>query len=1040
MSQRGRKRIRHAIAEHYVSLSAGGWVPVRPSITRSHSTPATGVTRIHHTEFSVSHEGEAFVSHSHEDIPIVYNTIGSHSHTSNIVSLSSDDSHDPTLEDFDVSAAQELTEHILHLRSSRKKRTIEQEPLHRWAKEIDSYLAKFLHLEGRSGPHACGSCGEEACFRCASCYNGPSFCQRCIVEAHRCMPFHRIEEWTGSFYTRVSLKKLGLIVQLGHPPGETCTSPRPSGRQVVVMDIEGIHEVNVAFCGCHRALDHYVQMLRIQWFPGSVEHPRTAITFRALRHFQLLSFMSKASAYEYYHMLERLTDNTGVYRCPVFLRIVHEWRHVRMLKCHGRGNDPSGSKGTKVGDCVVHCLACPRPGVNMVPKRVKEDEWVDVLFICRDANFRLSRFNVSSILRDPRLNKGYSYFVEEEEFAKHLALHEGSMPEEANTWGAICARHECRRASSVVDLKKGEQYVYMDYALLKSLMTDMPKSVIISYDIGCQWHKNLWKQIEQYGPELALPIKPDNVIILVPKFHLPAHISECQEEFSFNLEPKVGTSDGEAPERGWAASNLVASSTKEMGPGSRRDTLDDHWGDNNWRKCVNIGISLLRNIQEAVPQREEHRVTFETFSETIAHSQGGMECLKQWTESVEAWEKRRFSKIPVPNPYVPTVKPLTLASVRLQLARDESDRDWGLPSGMTITASKMIIDGVHTEQLQYDLERESKALGPHSTDLQRAKVLEKEANLRRRIEAWMDVQRVYVPEIMGIRDQMDKDAEGDCVVAWNIDLLLPSKLLGNKVLTCDNRLYRYEWDVRRAQAAEALAGVRHKVILETYVMNHKESYGHGQRQGNKSHILLEDCRKGKANFMATYNRARDALFELAKPLDLLEGLSNTYPRLNSEDIVPLKQYKKVLQNDTGNPKQRETSGETRRQLSWLWVQAGAMENMESEELQDALRIEWCRVRARAQRWTEECILLREEMARVIRSHDHLIELWTRRAESTIEGTAGGVRAYALRQANIHREMRDYCLKLWKHVDEWLLIGHTQGNIVNEGDDDEAEDE
>ncbi|KAK0221660.1 hypothetical protein IW262DRAFT_1270536 [Armillaria fumosa] len=131
----------------------------------------------------------------------------------------------------------------------------------------------------------------------------------------------------------------------------------------------------------------------------------------------------------------------------------------------------------------------------------------------------------------------------------------------------------------------------MDYALLKSLMTDMPKSIIISYDIGCQWHKNLWKRIEQYGPELAPPIKPDNVIILVPKFHLPAHISECQEEFSFNLEPKVGTSDGEVLERGWAASNLVASSTREMGSGSHHNTLDNHWGDNNWWKCVNIGMN-----------------------------------------------------------------------------------------------------------------------------------------------------------------------------------------------------------------------------------------------------------------------------------------------------------------------------------------------------------------------------------------------------------------------------------------------------------------
>ncbi|KAK0488211.1 hypothetical protein EDD18DRAFT_1110575 [Armillaria luteobubalina] len=88
-----------------------------------------------------------------------------------------------------------------------------------------------------------------------------------------------------------------------------------------------------------RAVDNYVQMLCFQWFPASTEFPHTAMTFQALCHFQLLSFMSKASVYEYYHTLERLTDNTGVHCCPnlyqVFLWIVREWRHVRMLKRHG---------------------------------------------------------------------------------------------------------------------------------------------------------------------------------------------------------------------------------------------------------------------------------------------------------------------------------------------------------------------------------------------------------------------------------------------------------------------------------------------------------------------------------------------------------------------------------------------------------------------------------------------------------------------------------------------------------------------------------
>jgi hypothetical protein len=45
--------------------------------------------------------------------------------------------------------------------------------------------------------------------------------------------------------------------------------------------------------------------------------------------------------------------------------MVHEWRHLRLLKRTGRGHDPSGVQGTKPGECVVLCLACPLPGINL---------------------------------------------------------------------------------------------------------------------------------------------------------------------------------------------------------------------------------------------------------------------------------------------------------------------------------------------------------------------------------------------------------------------------------------------------------------------------------------------------------------------------------------------------------------------------------------------------------------------------------------------------------------------------------------------------
>ena len=53
--------------------------------------------------------------------------------------------------------------------------------------------------------------------------------------------------------------------------------------------------------------------------------------------------------------------------------------------------------------------------------------------------------------------------------------------------------------------------------------------------------------------------------------------------------PGVGRTDGEGIERNWSEINRVANSTKEMGPGARHDTLDDHFGHHNFRKLVGLG-------------------------------------------------------------------------------------------------------------------------------------------------------------------------------------------------------------------------------------------------------------------------------------------------------------------------------------------------------------------------------------------------------------------------------------------------------------------
>ncbi|KAK0430924.1 hypothetical protein EV421DRAFT_1679301, partial [Armillaria borealis] len=125
-----------------------------------------------------------------------------------------------------------------------------------WLKEMDGYLREILRLEGCTGSHVCKGCDREepATFHCNSCFNGGSLCRECMIDCHHDAPFHRIEvyiyfcnvfgkEWNGDFYQRIMLQRIGLQVQLGHLAKEKCTYPCPSGRQVVVIDVEGIHQV-----------------------------------------------------------------------------------------------------------------------------------------------------------------------------------------------------------------------------------------------------------------------------------------------------------------------------------------------------------------------------------------------------------------------------------------------------------------------------------------------------------------------------------------------------------------------------------------------------------------------------------------------------------------------------------------------------------------------------------------------------------------------------------------------------------------------------
>jgi hypothetical protein len=130
----------------------------------------------------------------------------------------------------------------------------------------------------------------------------------------------------------------------------------------------------------------------------------------------------------------------------------------------------------------------------------------------------------------------------------------------------------------------------MDYCLWSGISTTPSvDKYVISYDVACQWHKNVWSRASTFPESIRPEQNKMDCAFLVPKFHLPAHILECQLNFSFNTAPGVGRTDAEAVERTWADMNAIGKFTREMGPGSRADYIDDFSGDRNWKRTIRFG-------------------------------------------------------------------------------------------------------------------------------------------------------------------------------------------------------------------------------------------------------------------------------------------------------------------------------------------------------------------------------------------------------------------------------------------------------------------
>jgi hypothetical protein len=194
--------------------------------------------------------------------------------------------------------------------------------------------------------------------------------------------------------------------------------------------------------------------------------------------------------------------------------------------------------------------------------------------------------------------------------------------------------------------------------------------------------------------------------------------------------------------------------------------------------------------------------------------------------------------------------------------------------------------------------------------------------LHRKILAWIDIQHLYIPGLHSYR-QVDDAQE---ISIQEVELYLPSSVLvWGLNIHCDVRLLRIKFELRRAQADDALQEVHNNLRLRSHVKQTKMQSHHGQCTNTQS-LGMITCLNDKIDAAALkYCLARNAVFLLAHHLGKDIPVED-FPYLRKKDISLLwddsesqhakdrQKKKKVTKRWTVNSK----GDDNVTAVSWIW--------------------------------------------------------------------------------------------------------------------------
>jgi hypothetical protein len=359
----------------------------------------------------------------------------------------------------------------------------------------------------------------------------------------------------------------------------------------------------------------------------------------------------------------------------------------------------------------------------------------------------------------------------------------------------------------------------------------------------------------------------------------------------------------------------------------------------------------------------------------------------------------------------------------------------------------IILTNLFISMFRVRIRLQAKKLGMNSTLSKDGSLTEQRNLLRSRLRAWERLVPIYMPGVL----QYHIDGGATTSPSFSstsghpedAEIWLPSHIpaLHHNVV-CMSGLPDIEVRLREAQAYDALDKVRNTLKVKSRMIEFKNQNVRGQREGLKSRSVIDSIHEKARMAAERYRRARTAKMFLSGPGDW----EATLQVLEDRDIrgyqdpnrLRVQQGRRGILDDeqleqltTSTPNvlavnisltlfneprgRRDGTRETRRTLSWIWTTNSNVPGPEDSS-DDILRSEWAKSRARAARATEEVLLLREEMRRVLEFLAWKADWWSKRLGWRTDinmDLAEGLRAYAHTQANLQTTLSTEFRTIWK---------------------------